>query len=174
MKSPLSVSSVTPLPLYPKSSAKTQTHRKMTALPPAHLTHAPQPKAHSRDQAWQIAPDLFTSFRYAWAGIRYAFVTQRNFRIHTLLGSIAFGAGLSLQISTAGLAGVALTSALVMGFELINTALESVVDLAVGQSYHELAKITKDCAAGAVLLSAIAAVIIAGCLLVPPLWNLMF
>ncbi|MEB3250508.1 MAG: diacylglycerol kinase family protein [Merismopediaceae bacterium] len=174
MKSPLSVSSVTPLPLYPKSSAKTQTHRKMTALPPAHLTHAPQPKAHSRDQAWQIAPDLFTSFRYAWAGIRYAFVTQRNFRIHTLLGSIAFGAGLSLQISTAGLAILALTSALVMGFELINTALESVVDLAVGQSYHELAKITKDCAAGAVLLSAIAAVIIAGCLLVPPLWNLMF
>jgi diacylglycerol kinase (ATP) len=90
------------------------------------------------------------------------------------LGSIAFASGLALQISATGLAILALTSALVMGFELLNTALESVVDLAVGQSYHELAKITKDCAAGAVLLSAIAAIVVAGCLLVPPLWNLMF
>ena len=41
-----------------------------------------------------------------------------------------------------------------MGTELLNTAIESVVDLTVQQSYHELAKIAKDCAAGAVLVSA--------------------
>ena len=61
-----------------------------------------------------------------------------------------------------------------MVLELLNTALESVVDLTVGQSYHELAKIAKDCAAGAVLVSAIAAVIVASCLLVPPLVALVF
>jgi diacylglycerol kinase (ATP) len=61
-----------------------------------------------------------------------------------------------------------------MVLELLNTALESVVDLTVGQSYHELAKIAKDCAAGAVLISAIAAVIVASCLLVPPLVALVF
>jgi len=52
--------------------------------------------------------------------------------------------------------------------ELLNTAIESVVDLTVKQSYHELAKIAKDCAAGAVLVSAMAAVLVVGPL-APPL-----
>jgi diacylglycerol kinase (ATP) len=62
-----------------------------------------------------------------------------------------------------------MTSAIVMVLELINTAIESVVDLTVKQSYHELAKIAKDCAAGAVLVSAIAAVLVAAFILLPPL-----
>lgn len=56
-----------------------------------------------------------------------------------------------------------------MGLELLNTALEAVVDLTVGKEYHDLARIAKDCAAGAVLLSAIAAVGVAMTLIVPPL-----
>ena len=48
------------------------------------------------------------------------------------------------------------------------------VDLTVGQSYHELAKIAKDCAAGAVFIAAIAAVIVGSCLLVPPAIALVF
>lgn len=56
--------------------------------------------------------------------------------------------------------------------ELLNTALESVVDLTVKQTYHELAKIAKDCAAAAVLISALVAVLVAGVLLLPPLWHL--
>lgn len=36
-----------------------------------------------RNLAWQVAPNLFLSFKYAWAGVCYAFTTQRNFRIHT-------------------------------------------------------------------------------------------
>ena len=68
---------------------------------------------------------------------------------------------------------IGLTIALVMGMELLNTALESVVDLTVKNSYHELAKIAKDCAAGAVLVSAIASVLVAGSLLLPPLLALI-
>jgi diacylglycerol kinase (ATP) len=55
--------------------------------------------------------------------------------------------------------------------ELLNTALEAVVDLTVSQTYHELAKIAKDCAAASVLISALVAVIVAGLLLLPPLWQ---
>jgi diacylglycerol kinase (ATP) len=131
------------------------------------------PVPTARKQAWQVAPNLLTSFRYAWAGVRYAFLTQRNFRIHTLMGSLVLIMGIVLQLGSIALAILALTSALVMILELLNTALESVVDLTVGQSYHELAKIAKDCAAGAVLLSAIAAVIVGSCLLVPALLSLM-
>jgi diacylglycerol kinase (ATP) len=46
-------------------------------------------KASNRDLSWHIAPSFFSSFRYAWMGIAYAFQTQRNFRIHTFMGSLA-------------------------------------------------------------------------------------
>ena len=127
----------------------------------------------SRNLAWQVAPNLFLSFKYAWAGVRYAFITQRNFRIHTFIGVLAISLGLFLHIQPVEIAIIALTSALVMVLELVNTALESLVDLTVQQTYHELAKIAKDCAAGAVLISAIAAVLVAGLILFPPLFTLL-
>ena len=122
-----------------------------------------------RNLAWQVAPNLFLSFKYAWAGVYYAFVTQRNFRIHTFIGIIAVSLGLILEVKAIELAVIAMTCAIVMVLELINTAIEAVVDLTVKQTYHELAKIAKDCAAGAVLISAIAAVVVAACILLPPL-----
>ena len=122
-----------------------------------------------RNLAWQVAPNLFLSFKYAWAGVCYAFVTQRNFRIHTFVGILAVSLGAFLKISGVEMAVITMTCAIVMVLELINTALESVVDLTVKQSYHELAKIAKDCAAGAVLVSAIAAVAVAAFILLPPL-----
>lgn len=126
-----------------------------------------------RNLAWQVAPTLFTSFRYAWMGISYAFLTQRNFRVHVCLGSIAIGLGLLLHASVVELAVIGLTIGLVLAMELLNTAIESVVDLTVKQTYHELAKIAKDCAAAAVLVSAIAAVLVAGCILFPKLWLVL-
>jgi diacylglycerol kinase (ATP) len=123
----------------------------------------------ARNLAWQIAPTLLISFKYAWSGVRYAFITQRNFRIHTIIGTLAISLSVFLQLRPVEIAVICLTSGLVMTLELLNTAIESVVDLTVKQSYHELAKIAKDCAAGAVLVSALASVLIAGVLLLPPL-----
>ena len=125
-----------------------------------------------RNLAWQVAPNLVLSFKYAWAGVSYAFTTQRNFRIHTIIGTLAVSLGLFLNISAAEMAIITLTCAIVMVLELLNTAIEAVVDLTVKQTYHELAKIAKDCAAGAVLLSAIAALIVASWILLPPLLKL--
>lgn len=123
----------------------------------------------NRNLAWQIAPNLLLSFKYALAGITYAFTTQRNFRIHIVIGSIAISLGIFLQIKPVEIAIIGLTIAFVLAMELLNTALESVVDLTVKQTYHELAKIAKDCAAGAVLVAALAAVLVAIALLLPPL-----
>jgi diacylglycerol kinase (ATP) len=127
----------------------------------------------TRDLAWRIAPTLMISFKYAWAGVCYAFITQRNFRIHTLIGTLAISLGVFLHLRPVEIAVICLTSALVMALELLNTAIESVVDLTVKQSYHELAKIAKDCAAGAVLVAAIASVFVAGSLLASPLLTLI-
>ncbi|MEO1559693.1 MAG: diacylglycerol kinase family protein, partial [Cyanobacteria bacterium J06632_19] len=68
---------------------------------------------------------------------------------------------------------IAVTSGLVLALELLNTAVESVVDLTVEQKYHELAKIAKDCAAGAVLVSALVALLVAAMLILPPLFELI-
>lgn len=123
----------------------------------------------NRDLAWEIAPNLLISFKYAWAGLSYAFITQRNFRIHLFIGSLAIGLGVFLHLQPVEMAIIAIAIGVVLALELLNTAIESVVDLTVKQSYHELAKIAKDCAAGAVLISALASLLVAGYLLLPPL-----
>ena len=122
-----------------------------------------------RELSWQIASNLFVSFKYAWAGITYAFQTQRNFRIHLAFCTWAIGLSVFLHLETVEITIIALTSGLVLTLELVNTAIESVVDLTVKQSYHELAKVAKDCAAGAVLISALVALLVAAILILPPL-----
>jgi len=138
------------------------------------VNNARKPGKPNRELAWAIAPNLIISFKYAWAGVSYAFQTQRNFRIHIVIGALAIGLSLVLHLSAVKIAVIGLTSALVIVLELLNTAIESVVDLTVKQTYHELAKIAKDCAAGAVLVSALAAIFVAGSLLLPPLLELIW
>ncbi|MBP0008494.1 MAG: diacylglycerol kinase family protein [Roseofilum sp. SBFL] len=122
-----------------------------------------------RNCSWQVAENLPTSFKYAWAGVTYAFRTQRNFRIHVIAGSLVMIVGSLLQVNAVEAAILAVMISLVLVLELLNTALEAVVDLTVEQNYHELAKIAKDCAAGAVLISAIASIIVGIILLLPKL-----
>lgn len=119
-------------------------------------------------QPYKVAHNLLVSFKYAGSGVIYAFTTQRNFRIHAFISSLALILGLLLNLSPVDLSIITLTSALVMAMELVNTALESVVDLTVGNEYHELARVAKDCAAAAVLMLAFAAIAIAGFLILPP------
>ncbi|MGB3571526.1 MAG: diacylglycerol kinase family protein [Phormidesmis sp.] len=130
-------------------------------------------EALARSQSWTIAPNLFSSFKYAWAGIAYAFQTQRNFRVHTGVGIVAILLCWTLSVSRVEVAIICLTIGAVLVMEILNTALESLVDLTVGQTYHELAKIAKDCAAGAVLMAAIVALLIAILIFAPPLWALL-
>ncbi|MEM7724759.1 MAG: diacylglycerol kinase [Cyanobacteria bacterium P01_A01_bin.45] len=126
-----------------------------------------------REYSWQVANNLFVSFRYAWAGITYAFRSQRNFRIHVTVCALAVALALFLHLSSVEIAIIGITSGLVLALELLNTALESLVDLTVKQTYHELAKVAKDCAAGAVLISALVALFVAVTLIAPPLFDLI-
>lgn len=119
--------------------------------------------------AWTIAGDLPSSFRYAAQGLGYGFISQRNFRIHVVTGGAVFGLGLWLHLPALQLAVLVLTVAAVLVLELLNTATEAVVDLAIGRQFHPLAKIAKDCAAAAVLVAAMASLLIALLLLLPPL-----
>ena len=123
----------------------------------------------TRRGAWAVANDLPSSFRYAAQGLAYSFRSQRNFRIHVGMGAVTFSLGLWLALPPAQLAVLVLTVAAVMVLELINTATEAVVDLAIGRQFHPLARIAKDCAAAAVLVAALASLLIALLLLAPAL-----
>ena len=133
------------------------------------LTFSDNLQRVNKRSSWKIAKDLPTSFLYAAKGLRYAFLTQRNFRIHVGFALLAFALGLMLGLEKSDLAIMALTATSVLVVELLNTAIESVVDLAIGKRFHPLAKIAKDCSAGAVLVASISSLVIAILLLVPPL-----
>ncbi len=121
-----------------------------------------------RRGSWRIANDLPASFRYAAQGILYGFLSQRNFRIHVFIGAFVFGLGLWLKLNLNQLAVLVLTVTAVLVLELLNTAIEAVVDLAIGRRFHPLARIAKDCSAAAVLVASISSLLIALLLLLPP------
>jgi diacylglycerol kinase (ATP) len=141
--------------------------------PPSTPNRLPTLVSKERELSWQIASNLFVSFKYAWAGISYSFQTQRNFRIHLSVCAFAIGLSIFLHLQAVEIAIIAITSGLVLTLELLNTAIESLVDLTVKQTYHDLAKVAKDCAAGAVLMSAFVSLLVAATLLLPPLVALI-
>lgn len=97
--------------------------------------------------------DLAAAFGYAFEGLAAAWRSEPNVRIHALLAAAALGVCAWLRLPLAGWALVVFAIALVVSAELMNAALETVVDL-VSPEEHPLAKRAKDVAAGAVLVAA--------------------
>jgi len=143
-------------------TAKLQSEDVPTSLP-----H--EVKTATSESAWKVAGNLPASFRYAAHGIVYSLLSQRNFRIHLFMGALVFGMAIWLKLSINHLSVLVLTVTAVLVLELLNTAIEAVVDLAIGRRYHPLARIAKDCSAASVLVASISSVIIASLLLLPPL-----
>jgi diacylglycerol kinase (ATP) len=106
---------------------------------------------------------------FAWAGIRQVYHSQANFRIEVWAGVLALTLTVLLR---APLPPIMLCCALVLSLELINTAVEAVVDL-VSPQFHPLAKVAKDAAAAAVLVASIGALLVGAVLLGPALWQLL-
>lgn len=114
---------------------------------------------------------LLRSFGYAYEGICYAIKNERNMRIHVAVAPIVLILGAIVSLSPVEWCIIVLVICSVMSLELINTAIESIVDH-VSPDIAPLAKIAKDVAAGAVLLMAIASVIIGIIIFVPKLWHI--
>ena len=116
----------------------------------------------------QILSLLF-SFRAAGKGIAYCLRTQRNMKIHGAAAVIVLIFSRLLELSPGESCVLLLTIAAVWSAEMLNTAIETVVDL-VSPEYHPLAAIAKDVAAGAVLVMALAAVAVGLILFSPRIW----
>lgn len=112
------------------------------------------------------------SFKHAFAGIFYAFRTQPNFRFHLMAAILVIILGFYFQISPFQWLFLVFTFMWIITVEMINTSLESIVDL-VSPGQHPIAKIAKDTAAGMVLLSAMGAVVIGVIIFWPYIWKLI-
>lgn len=119
------------------------------------------------------AANFRESFGYAKQGLVHCIRAERNFRIHLFMGLLAFAFGVFLGISRMEMAVLLLLIGLVLIAEMMNTALENLVDLCTGE-YHPLAKVVKDVAAGAVLVLCCVAVLIGVVIFVPYLMVLFF
>ncbi len=109
------------------------------------------------------------SFGHAFRGWHYVLRTQANAWIHSIIATAVFILGLWLHLPARDWAVIILTTAVVFAAEFMNTAIETVVDLA-SPEIHPLAKIGKDVGAASVLVAALAAVLIGLLILGPPLW----
>ncbi|WP_343769568.1 diacylglycerol kinase [Clostridium malenominatum] len=102
---------------------------------------------------------LIDSFNYAIEGLLYAVRTQRNMRIHLILTLLVLTACFFYDISKIELLILFITITIVIVTELINTAIEFAIDTTTNY-YHPLAKIAKNVAAGAVLVTALNAMVV--------------
>jgi diacylglycerol kinase (ATP) len=103
------------------------------------------------------APTLLDSFNYAFEGIIHVLRTQRNLRIHFLAAIAVFVAAVAAGVSRLELIALLLAIAFVLVAEMINSAIEGAIDVST-TSFDPNAKLAKDIAAGAVLISSITAV----------------
>lgn len=112
------------------------------------------------------AANVAKSFGYAFQGLLYCLRHERNMKIHACMAILVTAAGTILRISLQEWIVCLVLFGLIFSLEMVNTAVESVVDL-VTREYDPLAGIAKDVAAGAVLAASIFAAII-GCIIFVP------
>jgi diacylglycerol kinase len=111
------------------------------------------------------------SFKYAFCGIREVFGNEANMKIHIVIAVLVIICGFVFSISLTEWMFCILCFGLVTGAEMMNTAIEKVVDL-VSPDQHPLAGKAKDIAAGAVLICAIFSAIVGLLIFVPKGWHL--
>lgn len=112
------------------------------------------------------------SFGHAFRGVGAALRSELHLRFHAVATAAVLGLGFYVELSLTEWALVALAVAGVWAAELFNTAIETLTNLA-SPGYHPLAGRAKDVAAGAVLLAALGALAVGGCVFGPKIWGLL-
>ncbi len=127
------------------------------------------PTTHQSKREWA---KFIAGFGYAFHGLWYALRTQRNARVHAIIATLAILVGIFFHISAVEFAMIFVAITGVFVAEMFNTVIEICVDLA-SPTYHPLAKVAKDVAAGAVLLNALLSVVIGLFVLGPHVWAFL-
>ncbi len=127
----------------------------------------------SRDNRKKMGPKrLLNSFKYAIEGFFYTVKNEQNMVIHLLVTMIVIVGGIFFKISLLEWLVCLLFIGLVIGTELLNTAIEAAIDLTCPDK-NSLAKVAKDTAAAAVMVFALAALIAGIIIFLPRIIELL-
>ncbi len=118
--------------------------------------------------------ELMSSLDFAVSGLITTFKEERNMRKHAVSAILVILAGLVFQVSVTEWLFLLLSISLVIAFEIVNSAIENVVDLASDYHFSMLAKNAKDMAAGAVLFVSGFALLTGLIIFVPKIWKFIF
>lgn len=116
--------------------------------------------------------NLYESFRHAYEGIIYVITRERNMHIHVSIATLVIIAGVLFQINYAEWLACLILIGSVLSLEMINTAIESVVDL-ITTNENPIAKVAKDASAGAVLIMAIISAFIGVVIFLPKIFDFL-
>ncbi len=114
---------------------------------------------------------LTKSFMYAFRGLLKAWREEANFRFETVATLAIVVLAVLLRLDGVRVAILALTCGLVLALELVNTMIEQISDV-LKPRLDQYVKHIKDLSAAAVLVAALTAIVIAVCLLLPPIFDL--
>lgn len=138
------------------------------------LTEGDGPTPYQQKQAKWKNRNIVASTEFAITGILTAFKEERNMKKHGVSALLVIIAGLVFHVSLTEWLFLLLSISLVIGFEIVNSAVENVVDLASDYHFSMLAKKAKDMAAGAVLFVSGFALLVGVAVFLPKLWGLFF
>ena len=110
---------------------------------------------------------LYKSFKFAFEGVAYCISNERNFRIHITVAAIIYLLSPYYKFTPAEMIMLTLVIAVVILAEMVNTSIETIVDM-ITDEFHTLAKKAKDVAAGAVLIATLCAIMCALFLILRP------
>lgn len=113
---------------------------------------------------------ILYSAKFALDGLIYAYGHEKSLWLHAFLSALCIFGGIVLKLKSMEWIVMLIALVIILAFELINTAIEAVVDL-VTLEYKELAKIAKDCAGAATFVTSIVGFIIALSIYVPAIMN---
>lgn len=128
---------------------------------------------NSSQKKWKNR-NLIASMEFAITGLVTAFKEERNMKKHVVSAVLVGLMGLTFQVSAVEWLFLLLAVCLVIAFEILNSAIENVVDLASDYHFSMLAKNAKDMAAGAVLFVSGFAVLVGLIIFVPKILELLF
>lgn len=124
------------------------------------------------DKYYRFSLKLFLkSFQYAFAGVYFTIVHNQNMRVHITAALVAILLSIFFKITPFEMGILGVMIVLVISAEMINTAVEQMVDL-ITKEHRQEAKIAKDVAAGMVLVTAVGSIIVGILIFVPHILKL--
>ena len=118
-------------------------------------------------RSYKTSKNIFKSFNYAFNGFIYCYRYTKNFRIQLFFAILILFIGFLFNLNANEYLILLSTIFSVLILELLNTAIESLVDLTIEKKFSKLAKISKDCSAASVLLASINSVFVAAYIFLP-------